>query len=189
MKFIEMASRSLRGKCIAAVALLAFCCGAPGFGAVVAGHVAAVPHHVSAGPLHHGFARNPHLHGANSALAEREAWEWRHRIHEHFYVYHHWHHRWNYVDWVTTHRGSATIRGIVVTAEGRPVDDAAVMLRGQRGAVLKADHLTHTGSGGNFTMTGVPAGRYRVRAEVGKADNHVMVSVHPGQVATVGVRM
>ena len=111
--------------------------------------------------------------------------------HFYFFLNHHWHHRWGYYAWTYLHRGLATVHGVVRDADGRPVADASVVLRGAHGGVLKesAKHLTKTGPGGNFTMVAIRTGEYRVRAQVGKAAASTPVHLHPGQVASVSLKL
>jgi hypothetical protein len=187
-------------------ALGVFICSTSAMAAPPAPHISA-PH--ASAPrmpaMRHVIFRNPHLHGANNPVAEHEAHhiflrrvefirhlDWRHRFHFYrFAWFHHWHHHWDYVSWVRLHRGLASIEGVVTSASGQPVAGATVQLRGNLGRVLGAaeSHITTTDGGGNFTMTGIRVGAYRLRTELGKAVKVIHVDIHAGQVASVQVRV
>jgi hypothetical protein len=99
--------------------------------------------------------------------------------------------RWDYHAWMVLHRGLGTIRGLVHNG-GAPVSSARVVLRkpGGRSFVrVSMKHITFTDGGGDFLMTAVRAGRYRVVAFSGKLKGHSQVVVHPGSMSSVSINI
>ena len=148
---------------------------------------------------------NPHLHGAaerpvrpierpdlpehrnpadrTEKARSHEEWEhWRH----------HWHYRWSYITWVVLHRGLGSVHGIAYNAAGLPSSGIRLTLRKPSGGHIHSAalrHTTHSDATGSFTMSGVRLGRYRVQAQEGKSYGHTAVSVHPGVMSFVSVKL
>ena len=137
--------------------------------------------------MHHG---NPHLHGPAVPAAAHD----KHHEHDHDDHHHHWHShwygRWNAWAYISLHRGLGSVTGTV--EGGRGV--MQVNLRKPGGHTFKITahkHIVYTAANGNFLMTGVRAGAYRIVAhEPGsKHFGHSQVHVHTGHTSTVGIRL
>jgi hypothetical protein len=141
-------------------------------------------------PLHHATVlKNPHLKGVEHTEART--------IHPaktktQVAVHQPWHRRWDYQKWIVLHRGLGTIRGFVHGPTGGAIADAKVWLRHANGAAIRLvsrKHITYADADGNFIMSGVRAGKYRVVAVRGKLRGHIVTAVHPGLAAEVSVKI
>ena len=85
---------------------------------------------------------------------------------------------------VAAQTGTGRVTGVVTEMTGGlPVVGANVVLTGSR-------YGTQTGSDGRFTITGVPAGQYRVRASrIGFSPREDTVTVADGQTATLNLAL
>jgi Carboxypeptidase regulatory-like domain len=141
------------------------------------------------------FVRNPHLKGVESRATHATSTTHKddHGMRDHHIDLHHaWRHRWDYESWMVIHRGLGTIRGVVHGREGAPMTSVHMVLRKPHGGTfvrVSRRHITYTDAGGNFFMSGVRVGKYRVLASRGKMRGHVQVAVHPGSTANVSVKI
>lgn len=101
------------------------------------------------------------------------------------------HARWHYAKWAAAHRGTGTVRGVVLGKAGRPVANARVVLRTSAGKQFKtaaARHATMTDTAGRFVMRGVRTGSYRVRAHKDKPTGHTAFTLRGGKTASLVVK-
>jgi len=88
----------------------------------------------------------------------------------------------------TTKKGAATIRGVVLDSNGKPVASAAVTCQSSAGI---RPRVVHTDSKGHFSLTGLKADAYDLRASANGAysDWEKNVPLHASQTKDVTLRL
>jgi hypothetical protein len=99
---------------------------------------------------------------------------------------------WDGHQYIALHAGLSTIQGVILNANGKPADKVRVVLRKPGGGIFAHNslkHITHTGTNGEFTMTKVRPGSYRVFASIEKKKGFTKTTVHSGDHASVTVKI
>jgi hypothetical protein len=128
--------------------------------------------------------KNPHLH-VNMQTRKTSS---HHKGKSH----HSWHSRWSYYAWAGSHRGLGMVQGEVHDKHGRPVAFAMVELKHNNGHSFQHASMRHkvrTNAAGQFVMTGVRSGKYRVSSYHGHSHGHSHVSVHTNTMAAARIKI